>query len=417
MRARPALLLLAVTCCALFAGAAPALAAPVTYVVSLGNTQNSTLTLDGDQLTGLSLTTIFESCSVNSTESAHTGLPATAVSLSGNALHIATDSEVQGYPGSTVHVVLDGTASADRRVISGTITLSGLHTPFDDGCPATTRKFVAIPKPATVPPDPEHQWSFSIGRLMADAVPGHITRLALNVPFACGKSVNAVDFDTRAYTIADIPLSSTGTFSLTLYVLDEYTDARILTITGQLTGNTLTARFQVAAPDVGLGPDECVGDATFTSTSATVSPPTTTPITPGFGPNAPVTPPTGGHQTLPRKSGPYASFDWLELRISRGAVYTYYFMVDNLRCAGRATHVRIAIHGRRSRRLSCRHRRAFASGPVIAGADYRLTAQALRIKRGRILKRGPSVATLLRMRTPLGGWAPTKTIPGRPPSA
>ena len=127
-------------------------------------------------------------------------------------------------------------------------------------------------------------------------------------------------------------------------------------------------------------------------------------------------PPTAtvGHQTLPRRSGPSAVFDWAELRLSRGAAYSYYFLVDKLRCLNHATHVRIVALGH-AHRVPCGRRRGFASGPLPAGTDYRVSAQALRIRRGRIIRRGSVVLTLLHMRAADDGWVPITKLPGTPP--
>ena len=258
--------------------------------------------------------------------------------------------------------------------------------------------------------------------MKVDATPGHVARLTAGVPLLCGNSVNYVEFDTRAYGIDDLPVSPAGTFSTTLYVLDEYEIPRILTITGTITATDMSARFQVANTDVSDNfLVDCVGDATF---SAGVPAVAGTPA----GPAAPLTrlpsstltntkvPPTAivGHQSLPRRSGPSAIFDWAELRLSRGAAYSYYFLVDKLRCLNHATHVRIVALGH-GHRVPCGRRRGFASGPLPAGTDYRLTAQALRIRRGRIIGRGSVVMTLLHMRAADDGWVPITHLPGTPP--
>ncbi|HEY5143688.1 MAG TPA: hypothetical protein VII98_09315 [Solirubrobacteraceae bacterium] len=417
MLARRVLPLLAAVA-ALLVIAPEAFAAPVSYSVSLGNNQASSLALDGDQLVGLSLTAFVASCANGpSTYAMEVGLPATPTAVSANALHVETDGADQGY-GASVHVVVDGTVTPDRHVISGTITLSGLQSVFDSGCPPTSMPFVAIPKPAVVPPDPEHQWTLSGGSMRADARTGHITRIKLNVPFACGGSVNAVDFDTHAYGLDDIATSPSGAFAVTLDVLDEYSVVRVLTITGQLDATSLSARFQVASTAVGGFLGDCAGDATFAATAAGASPapqgPGTPAPTPGALPTADPNPAVV-HQSLPRTTGPSASFNWAELRLTRGAAYSYYFLVDRLRCAGHATHVRIVAAGW-PHLVSCSRSRGFGSGPLSPGVSYGLTAQAVRMRRGRIVSRGPAIVTLVRMRTAQDNWVPISNLPGTPPT-
>ena len=392
-----------------------ALAAPVAYSVTLGSRGDFSLTLDGDKLTGLSLSAFVDTCE-NSTRLVMTfAMPANATAVSGNTLHVDTDGTEQAYPGSSIHAVIDGTLDAGMRSISGTVTLSGLETVFSSGCPPTTQKFIAIVRPVTVPPDPEHSWSYTGASLKVDATPGHVTRMKLVVPMACGNSVNESDFDTRAYAVDDLPVAADGTFSKALYVLDEYQIVRLLTIAGKVSGTGVSARFQASSPDTGSTflPD-CVADATFSA-----APPGGTgapPVTPAPHPAGTPPAPTGGHQTLPHRTGPAAAFDWAELRLSRGATYTYYFVVDNLRCLNHATHVRVVVRGR-ARRLRCGRRRSFASGPVPAGRDYLITAQALRIRHRRIIRRGPVVRTLLHMREADSGWVPITNLPGTPPTA
>lgn len=414
MRARPALVVLAAVA-AFLLHAAAASAAPVEYAVSLSNHYRSSLTLDGDQLTGLSLMAFVPSCTMGAqtTWAMRVGAPPTPATISGGVLHVETDATDPAYPGSSVHVVLDATVTADRRLIAGTLSFANLHTPLDDGCTPPSVNVVAIPRPVTVGPDPEHRWTFAGANLSVDAGSGRITRMKVVVPFGCaGGSVTDADVDTRAYGIGDIVADATGAFALTTRVLDAYEVVRILTITGQLSATGVTARLQIASTNVGGFLGDCVGDATVTAgASSPGGPPPTTPFVPPR--TAPTTPPTGGRQVLPR-SGPSAAFDWAELRVTRGASYSYFFLVDRLTCTGRATHVRIAVAGR-SRRVSCRRSRAFASGPLQPGADYRLTAQALRIRRGRIVRRGPAVVTVLRMREAQAGWVPIE-LPGRLPT-
>lgn len=408
--------------CACSSTAPAAVAAPVSYSVTMGTNRDGTVVLDGSQLTALSLAAYVDTCEDSTRLVMSIGMPATATSVSGSTLHIETDGTEYAYPGSSIHAVIDGTLAADGRSISGTVTLSDLETVFSSGCPPVTHKFVAIVRPAIVPPDPEHQWSYTGANLKVDATPGHVTRMKIVVPMACGNSVNESDFDTQAYAVDDIPVGGDGTFSRTLFVLDTYKVVRLLTITGQVGATGISARFQASTPDTGSTfLEDCVGDATFSATvpgtpegpAAPAPPVTRLPSSTLTNTKAPPTA-TVGHQTLPRRSGPSAVFDWAELRLSRGAAYSYYFLVDKLRCLNHATHVRIVALGH-AHRVPCGRRRGFASGPLPAGTDYRVSAQALRIRRGRIIRRGSVVLTLLHMRAADDGWVPITKLPGRPP--
>ncbi|HVP00971.1 MAG TPA: hypothetical protein VMT10_00260 [Solirubrobacteraceae bacterium] len=395
-----------------------AAAAPVTYSVSLGNNQTSTLTIDGDQLTGLALHAFVATCSNGpSTYSISVGSPATPATIASGAVHVEADGTDDGY-GATVHVALDGTLSADRRVLSGTLTFSDLQSTFDSGCPQTVQRFVAIPTPATIPYDPSKSWTLD-GRVQLDLGPGRIDRMRASVvPFQCGPAVNEIAFDTQAYALGAIPLAADGSFSLTLDALDEYDVVHVLTISGTAGAAGASVRFHVSDTDVAtafLG--TCSGDATLTASPPAATPAAGTPPASATAttPTTPV-PPSGGHLTLPRASGPSAVFDWAELRINRGASYSYYFMALRPRCSGGATHVRFSVSGGRAHYVSCHSSLGYASAPVQLAITYSLVAQAVRMRRGRIVSRGPAVATLAQMREPQSGWKPISRLPGPPPT-
>ncbi|HVP00932.1 MAG TPA: hypothetical protein VMT10_00065, partial [Solirubrobacteraceae bacterium] len=281
----------------------------------------------------------------------------------------------------------------------------------------TVQRFVAIPVPATIPYDPSKSWTLD-GRVQLDLGPGRIDRMRASVvPFQCGPAVNEIAFDTQAYALGAIPLAADGSFSLTLDALDEYDVVHVLTISGTAGAAGASVRFQVTDTDVvtsWLG--TCSGDATLTAAPPAPSAPATPAASvPAAGPAAPAAP-SAGHLSLPRVSGPSAIFDWAELRINRGASYSYYFMALRPRCSGGATHVRFVVSGGRAHYVSCRASMGYASAPVQLGITYSLVAQAVRMRRGHIVRRGPAVPTLAQMREPQSGWKPISTLPGPPPT-
>ena len=393
--------------------AAPAAgAAPVPYTLSLDNAGKSSITLDGDQVTALAVQLSMNGCTSSGSFGAQATLAA-PVAFSGGAVHVETDAPLTGYTDSSVHVTLDGTLSVDRATLQGTITESGLHSPFDTGCPAVVHPFFAIPTPALVPPDPEHEFTFAGPNSKGDATSGHITRLIATVPAVCGSSTQVhVVFDTRAYGITDIPVSPSGAWSLTRYVLDDYEIVRLLTITGQVTGGNVSGRYQVASPP-GVGGSVfsgCIGDATLsaTATGATVQPPI-------GGGTQPTTPGTLGSSTG-SSIGPSATFQWASLRRDRSNGSRFYFLAAHVHCQRGATHVRITIDGGRTHTVRCGASLAYASGPLDPGRGYFARAVAVKLRRHRVVAHGRAVGTSLQMPAANAAWQPIGRVPGRPPT-
>ncbi len=388
--------------------AAPgASAAPVSYTATLGFHVSSSFVIDGDQLTALNLTIFPTSCSSGSViDAVRVALPAPVRIIAG-AVHAEADAALP-YPDSGLHVTFDGTLSADRATVTGTVSESGLHTPFDASCPSVSHRFFAALSPATVPPDPEHQFSFAGPNSKGDLTAGHITRLIATVPTACGNSQVYVPFDSRAYGIADIPVSASGAWSLTHYVLDDYSVVRRLTITGQVSGGNVTARYQVASTDVGgTFLADCVGDATLSATATGAKGPT------GAGPQPTV---PGSLGSTPTTSiGPSATFQWMALRRQTAGGFRFYFLVAQVHCQRGATHVQIAFDGGRVHTVRCGASLAWASGPQAPGRGYFARSTAVTLRRHRVVKRGRPVVTDLRMPQANATWTPIGRVPGRPP--
>ncbi len=406
MRSRVGLSFLAMVL-AFVVGTPVARAAPVSYAVSLGNNQHSELTIDGGQLTALRLTAFVPSCvgGAGTTWSITIGLPGGPVPILGGVLHVETEG-VSGYPDTGVHVAIDGMLTTDAQTLSGTITYSGLHTPAETGCPPVTADFVAIPLPALVPPDPEHQWTLTGANVRVDATNGHITRVKAVVPFACSLGLNESDFDTRAYGISDIPVSASGAFSLSLNVLDEYSVVRVLTITGTLSSGAFSARFQIASTNVGGWNGDCVGDATF---AAGAGRGTALPT-----PDAPGAPGTLG-SSLPGSVGPSALISWGALRRDTTGGSLFYFLAGGVRCQRGATHVRISINGGRNHTVRCGASIAYASGPLAPDRGYFARLVAIKVRRHRVVAHGLPVLASLHMPAANAAWRPIAHIPANPP--
>ena len=91
------------------------------------------------------------------------------------------------------------------------------------------------------------------------------------------------------------------------------------------------------------------------------------------------------------------------------------FVVSSVHCQRGATHVLISLNGGPSRRVRCGAPLAYATGPVQPDTGYFARAVAVRIRNRRVVRRGQSVLTHLRMPAANDVWQPTGGVPGSPP--
>ena len=219
---------------------------------------------------------------------------------------------------------------------------------------------------------------------------GVVRNLQAQANFQCGNSVDSATVDATAYGYPTLQTSASGTFSVQLYVLDEYQKLVSVTITGRIRGKKAAGRIVVTEPPggfTGVAGNSCAGSYGWTAAK-------------------PVPPPP---------PGPSAYFQWAAIRVPVGASYRYYFAINQLSCADHANDVLVTV-ANRTTTISCSESAAFASGPLTPLQTYPVKSQAVQTRRGRIVKRGTSVTVPLKMPGPDDLWLVVSGLPGTPPS-
>jgi hypothetical protein len=90
--------------------------------------------------------------------------------------------------------------------------------------------------------------------------------------------------------------------------------------------------------------------------------------------------------------------------------YRYFFEAGNIRCINGATNVVFTV-GRRRRLMRCRPGPVLISGRVTPHRRYLIKVQAVTIRGGRIVKRGPMYSGRLYMPGSEGRWSPISQLP------
>lgn len=376
----------------LCAGSAAASAAPVRFTIDSSSGRHDALTLDGDHVTDLSIDALASCSSQTSPNAVQITLPAGPVTLDGGALRVEGDAPIPAYPGAHVHYLVDASITPDHRVLKGSLTLSGLTTPFDHDCPATTTGLLGIPVPAPTAPAASHPWTYNGLTVQLDYRAGTITRLHAATTFTCGRTGSSLSFDSIASGLGAIPTTRSGRFALVSYALRENGDIVELRLDGQLGRRTLVGTIELRDVAIaGRASPDCAGQAAYT-----------------------------GYAPLPVETthaGASAYFDWSALRVevSPGA-YRYYFLADHVRCSGGARRVRITIVGGPAHVVRCGARRGYASGPLEPGHAYVARVEALQLRRGRVFGHGQVTVVPHTMPTANDSWRPITGLPGPPPA-
>ena len=374
--------------------AAPASAAPVRYALQIGSTTNNRqLTLDGDQITGFRAWVLPQTCGQgdprNSSDSRWVvTLPGdNAVPIADGRFQFSGQAPGEFYDGSSADFTVTGEVSPDHRVVTGAITISNGQDPFLKGC-SGSYSYLAIPYHAASGRGPAAKRDFTSQFLNFNYRGGIVTRLRLAANFECGGGVDSAEFDSEIYGYRAIRASASGSWAIHLYVFDGYDNIVHLDVTGHIKGRKATGRIKVTEPPglTGISGEPCSGDYRWTA----------------MRPRPPAPP------------GPTAFFRWNAVRVPAGAEYRYYFYITGLTCRNRANAVRLTVAGRRLL-VRCAKHQGWASGPVAPGRRYPATAQAVRTRRGRVVRRGTKVSETLQMPGPNDHWAPIHHLPGDPP--
>jgi hypothetical protein len=318
-----------------------------------------------------------------------------SVPLTGGAFSYsgtATSSYPNGGYGSPYggQFTITGTVNQSHTLVTANVALAGAHDPFVHGC-SGTYKFIAIPSVTASNRRPDRA-AYDSQFVSFDYAGGVVRNLEVQANFQCGKNaVDSAQFDAAAYGFKSIQTRATGAFRVQSYVLDEYKEILLLTVTGKVSGKKAKGRIAVSEPAGGY---ELIGSVGVCSGNY------------GWSATKPVPPPP---------PGPQAFFNWDEIRAPAGAAYRYYFALDSLTCKNGATEVLITVAGR-TVTVPCSRSEAFASGPVAPFQTYQVRSQAVQTRGGRIVKRGASVTVPLAMAGPGDQWGPLTGGFGAPPS-
>ena len=317
--------------------------------------------------------------------SADVELTAGAFSFQGTAPSTYYSTANAQYAGT---FSVSGTVNPAHTVVTGTVTLTGAHDQIVSGC-SGSYSFIAVPNVSTTSLRRPDRTAYQGHNISFDDAAGSITNLELAAAMRCGGSVDSALFDGRGVHLT-VRTAPGGRFTYQGYVLDGYQDVVSLTITGEVSGRHASGRIIVAEPPggfVGVGNAPC--QANYRWTAAKPTPP---------GPPAPT-----------------AFFQWGAIRVPVGGAYRYYFAVFGLSCRSGANEVIVHVAARRSV-LTCGRRAQYASGPLAPGRTYVLKAQAVRVRHGRVVRRGFVVPTTQPMPGPNDRWIPIAGLPGVPPS-
>ena len=281
---------------------------------------------------------------------------------------------------------ISGQVNPDHTFVNATVTMSDAQDPFVTGC-SGTYKLIAIPTVSysyTPPGNSAYQGSVNF-----DYAAGVVRKLRFTASFMCGNGVDEANVDAAAYGYPTLQANSRGVFSLQTYVLDEYQNIVHLTLTGRVRGRNATGRISVSEPAggfTGVAGVACGGSRGWTAAK-------------------PVPPPP---------PGPVAYFEWAAIRVNSSSGYRYYFAIDQLTCAHHATRLLVTVLGR-TISVGCRRSAAFVSGPLAPGRTYEVRSQAVRARRGHILRRGQAVTIPLKMPGAGDLWVVVSGLPGNPP--
>lgn len=424
----PLLVMILAAAVVAFALPATAQATPIPYLVDTAPDDNrsSRLTFDGDSLTAISMTLYVTSCSggsgtASTSHSFALSLPAGAVPVTNGAFQVQGTAAAAFYATGSADYNLSGQLSADRTSMTGTVALTNATDPSIAGCSGTF-SLLALPEAGAASNDrgPYEDTNFSSQFLYFDYFGGAVTRLIVQANFGCGTAWQSATLDASKYGITSIPTTPSGDFNVHRYIFDSYDHVLILDLTGHIDGSSATGMITISeSPGFhGIGSGPCSGNYAWTAKKAVPAvvpapnPPVTPSLPPTPTPSLPGLPSTPSSPATP--TSPYATFEWDAVRIPSGIAYDYYFYVSQLKCHNSATEVRFKVKGRIIK-LSCRKRAGWASHRLTPGATYSSSAQAVKIRRHKVVKRGAINRATTGMPAADANWQPISGYLGKPP--
>lgn len=378
------LCLLSVTT-ALFVGASPATAAPVEYTAQLAPNAlpgTAKLAFDDDNITRFAATVRTPTCAgqpINTSANVYKVDWTGALPLAGGAFSITGRAASDYGQKWGADFVFAGQISQDHRSVTASLALSAGTNPFFTDC-AGSWSVIAVPSSFQ-----SDGWTIPLKRtyrgtdISFNYKSGVITSFSMIARAKCGASVHGAKVEGARIGLPSIQVSASGRFEIHSLVVDGYDSILQLDMVGRLTKSKASGTVSISEPPggfTGVSEDPC--GASYSWSAA---------------PPKPVAPP-----------GPAAFFSWLPIKATSPAGERYFFYVTSLSCSGRANAVRFTIAGRTST-VRCSRKGGWASRAVAPSRNYRARVQAVRIKRGRIVKRGRPRTEWVSMPGPNDNWS------------
>lgn len=163
---------------------------------------------------------------------------------------------------------ISGTITPGGDLVSGTATLSNMHSGPFSGCSESYR-FLGLPAAAavTAPPTPVPQdRNFASRYISFDYTHHAVTRLLVEANIMCGQAIHSAFAEPSLYGITSIPTSTTGKWSYRANVFDGYQAVMSFKMNGQISGHRAFGRITVTEPTgfTSLGA-RCAGSYAWTA--------------------------------------------------------------------------------------------------------------------------------------------------------
>lgn len=377
-------------------GVPSATAAPVEYTVELAPKAlpgSEKLAFDGDHITRFAATVEATTCGGEPVM--HSGSVfkidwSGAVPFSSGEFSISGRASTYYGPDYGADFTLAGQINQSHTRVTATLTLTnGTNA---GGLIDCVGSFPVIAVPASFGTT---DWGYSLKRtyfgkdISFNYKSGAITSFALVVHTTCGRGNHDAKVEGARIGLPSIQTTASGKFEIHSLIVDAYDSILQLDFVGRITKTKASGTFTISEPPGGFkggGTDACASRTSWTA--------------------------------KPRSSiarpGPTAFFNWMSIKATTPTSTRYFFYVTELKCSGRANAVRITIAGRVST-IRCSRKRGWASRAVAPSKEYRAKVQAVRIKHGRIVKRGKSRVDWVSMPGPNDDWTDALPDVGTPP--
>lgn len=299
------------------------------------------------------------------------------VPVVGGRFHLEGTTE-NGY-GDVFRWTADGSVSLDGREITGTATSSG-DTFLKPQCVGTwTFDAIIPPRQVDLPvtrtfTGADNNRSFNPS-VTFDYSRGVIRHLTAHVGVDCPSGADfAAEANTTAYRMDPVRVDKSGRFRVAGAVLDDYGVVNRFVLTGRIKGRVATGTVSAYRYwTLRSIPEKCTRDTVWRSVAR------------------------GRLAT----NAPTAYYDVVPVRFGSPGAWSYYMAVKITGCA-RANRVRVSIARGPSRTTGCHG--LVRLGPLRPMRTYRVRVTALKLRRGKVVRRAGAVPTSVYLPGEDGDW-------------